>query len=122
MLLGHRVGVVQLAAQGRPQLAVDLLGRAVGEHVVGGRDVPRERVGRAAELLLDEEPLDVRPALAAVLARVQAAGEPARERLAPDQRSTSSRAAARPSSASTSRGIRISSTNARARSAGVMLA
>ena len=86
MLLGDRVGVVQLAAQRRPQPAVDLLGRAVGEHVVGGRDVPGERVGRAAELLLDEEPLHVRPALPAVLARVQPAGDLARQRLALDQR------------------------------------
>jgi hypothetical protein len=80
--------------------------------------VPGERVGRAAELLLDEKPLGVRPALPAVLARVQAADTPraSASRLI----SAMSSEVVRPSFASTSRGIRISSTNAFARSAGVM--
>ena len=55
--LGDRVGVVQLAAQRGLEVALDLLGRAVGQHVVGAGHVPGERVGGAAELLLDEEPL-----------------------------------------------------------------
>ncbi len=94
VLLGHRVGVVRLAAQPGPQVAVDLLGRAVGEHVVPGRDVPGDRVRRAAELLLDEEPLDVGPALAAVLGAVQAAAEPALQRLLLDARDGLGRQAA----------------------------
>src|SRR3954447_22751516 len=72
VLLRHRVAVVTLAAERAPQPAVDLLGRARGEHVVGGRYVPRQRVGGAPELLLDQHPLELRPALAAVLARAQA--------------------------------------------------
>ena len=82
--LGDRVGVVQLAAQRRLQVALDLLGRAAGEHVVGAGHVPRQRVRRAPELLLDEEPLRLRPALAAVLARVQAARQAGSDRLALD--------------------------------------
>jgi hypothetical protein len=75
---------VQLAAQRGLEIALDLLVGAVGEDVVGARDVPRERVGRAPELLLDEEPFEMAPALAAVLDGVQAAGQPADERLAAD--------------------------------------
>ncbi len=81
MLLGDGVRVVRLPAQPRPQVAVDLLRRAVGEHVVAGRHVPGDGVRRAPELLLDEEPLDVGPALAAVLGAVQPAAEPALQRL-----------------------------------------
>jgi hypothetical protein len=77
--------------------------------------VPRQRVGRAPELLLDEEPLDVAPALAAVLDGVQAAGE--RRSIAAWRiaaiRSAGSRPRAR--SASTSSGNSTSSTKARAR-------
>ncbi len=83
-LLGHRVGVVQLAAQRRPQPAVDLLRRARPEHVVRARDVPRQGVGRAPELLLDQHPLALAPALAAVLDRVQTAGETGGQRLGLD--------------------------------------
>ena len=84
VLLGHRVGVVELAAQGGDQVALDLVGRPVGEDVVGAGNVPGERVGGAAELLLDQEPLDVRPALPAVLGGVQAAAQPPVQRLATD--------------------------------------
>src|SRR6185295_13877992 len=49
-------------------------------HVVGVRDMPRDAVRRAPELLLDERPLDVAPALAAVLDGVQAAVEARGER------------------------------------------
>ena len=73
VLLGHRVGVLRLAAQAGLQPPLDLVRRAVREDVVRRRDVPREPVRRAPELLLDEAPLDVRPALPAVLDRVQAA-------------------------------------------------
>src|SRR5687768_17635506 len=45
---------------------------------------PGERVGRAAHLLLDEAPLGLAPALAAVLAGVEPAGEPRLDRLALD--------------------------------------
>ena len=46
--------------------------------------MPRERVRRAAELLLDQEPLELRPTLAAVLARVEAAAQTGLDRLALD--------------------------------------
>ena len=82
--LGDRVGVVQLAAQRRLEVALDLLGRAAPEHVVRARHVPRERVGGAPELLLDEEPLDLRPALPAVLDGVEPARQPRLDRLALD--------------------------------------
>ena len=82
--LGHGVRVVQLAAQGRLEVALDLLGRAAREHVVGARHVPRERVGGAPELLLHEEPLDLGPALAAVLRGVEPTRQTGIDRLAPD--------------------------------------
>ena len=56
--LGDRVGVLELAAQRRAQLPVDLLVGAVRPDVVGLGDVPDDRVGRAAVLLLDQRPLD----------------------------------------------------------------
>ena len=84
--LGHRVGVLALAAEDRPQPAVDLRLRAGRPHVVGVRDVPREGVGGAAELLLDERPGEMRPALPAVLRPVQAAGQAGGERRLPDRR------------------------------------
>ena len=117
VLLGHRVGVLRLAAQAGPQPAVDLLGRAVGEHVVGRRDVPREAVRRAAELLLDERPLDVAPALAAVLDRVQAAVQARGERRRGGSRRPRPAGSTPPArSAISSRGISTSSTKRRARS------
>ena len=78
--LRDRVGVVELAAQRRLQVALDLLGRAAPEHVVGTRHVPRERVRGASELLLDEEPLDLRPTLSAVLHRMEPARQPRLDR------------------------------------------
>jgi hypothetical protein len=84
VLLGDRVGVVQLAAQRRLEVALDLRVRAVGEDVVGAGHVPGQRVGDAPELLLDEEPLDVAPALAAVLDGVQPAAQAAGQRLVAD--------------------------------------
>ena len=82
--LGDRVRVVQLAAQRRLEVALDLLGRAAAEHVVGARHVPRERVRGAPELLLDQEPLDLRPALPAVLHGMEPAREPRLHSLALD--------------------------------------
>ncbi len=84
LLLGDRVGVVQLAAQRRLEPALDLLGGPAGEHVVGTRHVPGQRVGRAAELLLHEKPLGLAPALAAVLGRVEPARQARLDRLALD--------------------------------------
>ena len=114
--LGDRVGVVELPAQRRLQVALDLLRRPAREHVVGARNVPRERVRRAAELLLDEEPLELRPALAAVLASVQAAAQPGLDRLALDPLPSSSGICPPLRSASSSFGISTSSTKRRARS------
>ena len=117
VLLGHRVGVVQLAAQRGLQLALDLLGRAVREHVVGAS-------GTCQESAFVERPncsstrnhSTWRPALAAVLARVQAAGRArARAPRAGSRATSSSGRRRRARSASTSRGISTSSTNARAR-------
>jgi hypothetical protein len=85
VLLGDRVGVLRLAAQRRAQVPVDLRGTRVGKDVVGARDVPREAVRRAAELLLDGAPLDLAPALAAVLDGVQAAVEPRGDRRGADR-------------------------------------
>ena len=82
--LGDRIGVVQLAAQCRLEIALDLLGRAGAEHVVGARHVPRERVRRAPELLLHKEPLDLRPPLSAVLHGMEPAREPRLHSLALD--------------------------------------
>ena len=84
--LGHGVRVVELAPQGRAQVAVDLLRRAAGQDVVGAGHVPGERVGGTAELLLHQEPLGLRPALPAVLLGVEPAGEPCLDRLALDAR------------------------------------
>jgi hypothetical protein len=82
--LGDRVGVVELAADRGLQVALDLLRGTARKHVVGARNVPRERVRRAPQLLLDEEPLELCPTLAAVLGRVQAAGQPRVDRRALD--------------------------------------
>src|SRR4029453_10537876 len=68
----------------RLEVALDLLGRAAREHVVGARHVPGQRVGRAAQLLLDEEPLGLGPTWAAVLRRVQAGRQARLDRLALD--------------------------------------
>jgi hypothetical protein len=83
--LGDRVGVAQLAAQRRAQVALGLFGAGVGPDVVGVGDVPVDRVGAAPELLGDQRPLHPRPVLPAVLAGVQAAAEVRRQRLALDQ-------------------------------------
>ena len=113
--LGHRVGVVELAAQGGAEVAVDVLVGGVGPDVVGVRDVPVDRVGGAAELLLDQRPLDRRPALAAVLGRVQPAVEPGRERLRLTSATSRRAACRRAHSASSSSGISTSSMKRRAR-------
>ena len=82
--LGDRVGVVQLAPQGGLEVTLDLLRGAARQHVVGGGHVPGEGIGRAPELLLDQKPLHLGPALPAVLGGVEAAGEPGLDRLALD--------------------------------------
>ena len=82
--LGHRVGVLELAAKRRTEVAVDLLGAGVGPDVVGVRNVPVDRVGGAAVLLLDQRPLEPAPPLPTVLAGVQAAAQPGVDRLALD--------------------------------------
>ena len=84
VLFGNGVSVVRLSAQPRQQVLLDLLRRAMGEHVVGGRHVPGDGVSDSPELLFDEEPFDVRPAVAAVLCSVQAAAELALQRLLSD--------------------------------------
>src|SRR5262249_4663250 len=77
--LGHRVGVAALAAQRGDQVSLDLLGRALHKYVVGARHVPVEAARHPPELLVDQEPLEHRPALAAVLGceppRVQTGGD-----------------------------------------------
>ena len=82
--LGHRVRVAALAAQRRRHVALELLGRRVGPDVVDIGHVPVQAVGAAAELLVDEEPLEHRPALAAALHVDPAAVQPGGDRLALD--------------------------------------
>ena len=82
--LGYRVGVAALAAQRRHEVALDLLRGPLEQHVVGARHVPVQAVGDAAELLVDQEPLEHRPSLAAVLGREPAAVQPRGDRLALD--------------------------------------
>ena len=104
--LGDRVGVAALAAQRRDQVALDLLGRALEQDVVGARHVPVETVRDAAELLVDQEPLEHRPPLAAVLGGEPAAVQPRRDRLALDRARPSPAGSWPPSSsASSSSGI-----------------
>ena len=57
--------------------------------------MPVQPVGDAPELLVDEEPLEHRPALAAVLDGVASAVQPPRERLLADHRDVRRRAAGR---------------------------
>ena len=82
--LGDGVGVADLAAKGGEEVALDLRVGSVVPDVVGVRDVPVDRVGRAAELLFDQRPLERRPALAAVLGLVEAADEAGVDRLGLD--------------------------------------
>ena len=82
--LGNGVCVAPLAAQCRSDVALDLLRSALEQHVVDVRDVPVQAVGDAPELLVDEEPLEHRPPLAAVLDRDPAAVQPRRDRRALD--------------------------------------
>ena len=82
--LGHRVGVLELAAQRRAKVAVDLLVACVRPDVVGVRHVPMDRVRGPAVLLLDQRPLEPSPSLPTVLAGVQAAVQPGVDRLALD--------------------------------------
>ncbi len=115
--LGHRVGVAALAPQRRRDVALELLGRRVGPDVVDVRHPPVQAVGAAAELLVDEEPLEHRPSLAAALGRRsarRAAGPSIAARLISSTVSAGNRPSA--SSAGTSSGISTSSTNRRARS------
>ena len=117
--LGHRVGVLRLAAQHRPQPAVDLLLGPGRPDVVGVRHVPGERVGRAAELLLDQRPgrcatSPGRRARRACSPPVEP-GLERRPRGSPRPPRPGSRPPAR--SAACSRGISCSSTKRRARSA-----
>ena len=77
--------------------------------------MPGERVGRAPELLLDEHPLELRPALASVLAGVQPAVQLRGHRLGLDAGDGPRRAASAARSACSSSGIRTSSTKRRAR-------
>jgi hypothetical protein len=85
VLLGHRVGVLRLAAQHRPQPAVDLRLAPGRPHVVRVRHVPRDPVRRAAELLLDQRPRLVRPPLAAVRDGVEPAGQAGGQRRRPQR-------------------------------------
>ena len=48
VLLGDAVALDALAAQRGPQVSIDLLGRAVCEHVRAGRDIPPDAVRVAA--------------------------------------------------------------------------
>ena len=73
--LGDRVAAVALAAQAGLEVAATLLGRAVHEDVVGARDEAPQAAGRLAQLLVDEDLLQRRPALAADRRRQAAAVE-----------------------------------------------
>ena len=78
--LGDGVCVATLAAKRGRDVALDLLRRALEQHVVDVRDVPVQAIGDAPELFVDEEPLEHRPPLAAVLDRDAAALQPRRDR------------------------------------------
>ena len=114
--LGDGVAAEALAAQRRLQVAPALLGVAVDERVVGARDERPRPAGRLAELLVDEDLLDGRPALAAGLDRQRAADQPGRDARRRGPR-PGPRAGSRPPprSRSSSSGWRTSTTNARAR-------
>src|SRR4029078_11538005 len=71
-----RVALAALAAQRGAELAVDLIGRAVREHVGDARDVPPDAVGVAPEGLVHDHLLEQAHALPAVLARVVASEQP----------------------------------------------
>ena len=84
-ILGDRVAPRALATQGRVEVAPALVRVGMEQDVVGARDVRPEAAGRLAELLVDEDLLDDRPALAARVDRHRAAVEPRRDRGAPDR-------------------------------------
>ena len=67
--LGDRVAAEPLAAQARLEVAAALVGVGVDQGVVGARDERPQPAGRLAELLVDEDLLEGRPALAAELDR-----------------------------------------------------
>ena len=78
--LGDGVAPRSLAAQARIEVARALLGVAMDEHVVGiGHERP-EAARRLAELLVDEDLLEDRPALSPVGGREGAAGQAGRDR------------------------------------------
>ena len=68
--LGDRVALATLTAQRGAEVAVDLIGRAVREHVGDARDVPPDAVGVTPEGLVHDHLLEQAHALAAVLGRV----------------------------------------------------
>ena len=74
--LGDRVGLVSLTAQRRAQVGVDLLGRAVREHVGRVRHLPPDGVGVASVGLVHGDLLEQRAPVAAVLGQVVQPDEP----------------------------------------------
>ncbi len=78
--LGDGVGVGALAAQARLEVALDLLGRAEAEHVVGAGPAPPDGVRVAAELLVHDHLVDHRHLGAAVDLQVTGADHAGRER------------------------------------------
>ena len=117
MLLGHRVGVLQLAAQRGPRYRSTCSAAAASEHVVGVRDVPREPLVERPYCSSTTNHSSRDPALAAVLGRVQPAHQAGGRCAASRIRVRSSSRMCPPlRSASCSWGISSSSTKRRARS------
>ena len=73
--LGDGVAAVALAAQARFEVAAPLVGVAMDQRVVAARDEAPEAARHLAELLVDQDLLEQRPALAADLLREAAAVE-----------------------------------------------
>ena len=67
LLLGDRVGVPMLAADVGKQVALDLVGAAVDEHVGGAPDQHPETIGQPSQLLVHDDLLGQVEAAAAVL-------------------------------------------------------
>ena len=74
--LGDRVALASLATQGGTEVALDLIGCAVREHVGDARDVPPDAVGAAPEGLVHDHLLEQSHTLPAVLGGVVDADEP----------------------------------------------
>ena len=85
LVLGDRVAPRALAAQARVEVAPPLVGVRMEQDVVGARDVRPQAARGLAELLVDEDLLEDRPALTADRPRQRTAMEPGLDRGRPDR-------------------------------------